>query len=238
MGQPRDTSSSSTGLLHHSDAESDLDEDTHAAAVEAVEDSLGNKDALHDLSNILEGVSIRVERSLVLSALLTIITVAHDAGNDKGSEVTALGADEAAAAAEGKRPAESGEDNADGADEEHGVDDSVEVEDSGPLGVNFADRTAQVVESGAGTGSGETTTESVGDGVARGSEGTGAEVEAALATAEVVNLSGLTSEAPVETHEGARDDEGAESTAAESGEEHHGALASELGGIDRLHLIC
>ena len=90
---------------HHSGQKGDLGEAAHAAAVEAVEDALGDEKAFHGGTNIFEG-HVLFHCFALSCAVLAFIAVAEDAGDNHGSEVGQLGADEATEAADSERPKE------------------------------------------------------------------------------------------------------------------------------------
>jgi len=213
---------SHTGLSDHGDADGELEEHTDAAAVEAVEDALGDEDALHGvgdvggrLANQLRAICLCNLVGL-LSAFLTCAGVAEDAGHNEGGEVGHLGAADTAGTADSERPHDGGEGDADSEDGEKGVDDGVEGEHDGPLGVAVLSDSLTQTRSAHFVGTATAVIE--GAGVAIGHGGW---------VVFLIDGGGVRKETPVETHEGGRDDEGARGARAQHTEK--GAFRHRLG---------
>ena len=124
-------------LPDHAEADGDLQQSAQAAAVEAVEDALGDEDALHHFAHLFHarGVFLSVDELVCsLGTSFACVRVAEDASHNQGGEVSQLGAADAASSAESERPEEGGEDEAADPGRVERVHDRVEEVHYGPAG--------------------------------------------------------------------------------------------------------
>ena len=233
-------SHSSGCLLGEVEHDRRLGEDHDAAAVEAVEDALGNEETLDGGANIGKGNVVSYFSRVARGALFAVVRVAEDTSDDEGSEVSALSAAEEAGTADSERSEDCGADEAEGDDGQGEVDTSVHAEDERPGGIDGAER-GHVVKGAASRVSWGGLAE-LRQQVAHGSingvsrNRIAAQVEAArVASADHIVVVGKLlskgSKAEVNTSESAGNDERSQTAHEEREKDHPLALHHHLGGL-------